>query len=102
MFPVMLALGFATVYVSWFAFAGSELHQIAAESAFELGEPDTTVSEVINDATTKVTSRLGQLPISFSDEVVDEKYRVTISVDVKESLGIFSILTPQLSVTEGV
>lgn len=94
----MLVLAGATVGVTWYAFAKSQLQQIAAEGAMQAAEPDSSSSDVLGTIGDKLVNRMGVAKYSAWSTNKDGVSSVAIELPEFPFLGPLALVFPGLSV----
>ena len=93
----MMSLASSTIGISWYALAKSQLAQIAAESALQAAQPDSSTSEVLDTIGEKLRNRLGVS--SFKAWSENQGGTSSVSIDLPELtiLGPLVLVLPGLS-----
>lgn len=94
----ILGLAGATVGVTWYAFAKSQLLQIAAEGAMQAAEPDSSSSDVLGTIGDKLVDRMGVAKYSAWSTNKDGISSVSIELPELPFLGPLALVFPGLSV----
>ena len=94
----MFGLASATIGVGWYSFAKAHLLQIAAESAWQAAEPDSSSSDVRGSIGDKLLTRLGVTTFIAQFTKIDGIASVSIEVPELQFLGPMSLVLPGLSV----
>ena len=94
----MLGLAGATVGVTWFGFAKAQLLQVAAESAMQAAEPDSSSSDVLGTIGDKLRNRMGVTKFSAWSTSKDGVSSVAIELPELPFLGPLALVFPGFSV----